>query len=79
MWKWLGLVLTLLVIGLCVVLVGQTHITNVRLERVLATQQELERRINWIQWAIETSPLVECDRIKFGRDTKRELPEGTRK
>jgi len=58
MWKWLGLVLTLLVLALCIYTITRVQETNARLDRILTTQEKLDERTKYIEWVVNTAPLV---------------------
>ena len=53
MWKWLGLVLTFLVIFLCVATVMEVRENGQRLDKVLATQEKINEDIKLISTYIE--------------------------
>jgi len=53
MWKWLGLILTILVIFLCTVTVLEVQNNGKRLDKVLATQEKINEDIKLISTYIE--------------------------
>jgi len=53
MWKWLGLILTILVIFLCTVTVLEVRNNGKRLDKVLATQEKINEDIKLISTYIE--------------------------